>query len=208
MLNRLLNTATDWYVRRSLRGYHHYPAGKTAVVFVDVQRAFVNPGMPLFGSLAELAQLARSRGFLVIHATITLDADAPFLTPAHHQIEQALLTDATAPDIAIEPSPGDAVLPARKTLSIFGSPEIDALIQAHGLEHLILAGPLADLTLDSSLRDAAQRDLHTTVVSDCMAASTPAALELEVRYTMPRYAHLVTDLADLTQRTGSGDRKA
>jgi nicotinamidase-related amidase len=71
------------------------------------------------------------------------------------------------------------------------------LIESRGLEHLILAGPLGDLTLDSSLRDAVQRDLHVTVVSDCVAASSAAALELELRYTMPRYAHLVTELEHL-----------
>lgn len=80
------------------------------------------------------------------------------------------------------------MLPSRKTLSIFGLPEVDALIESRGLEHLILAGPLADLTLDSSLGDAVQRDLHVTVVSDCVAASSPAALKLELRYTEPRYA--------------------
>ncbi|RWA52274.1 hypothetical protein AU476_18080 [Cupriavidus sp. UYMSc13B] len=95
------------------------------------------------------------------------------------------------------------MLPSRTTLSIFGRPEVDALIESRGLEHLILAGPLADLTLDSSLRDAVQRDLHVTVVRDCVAASSQAALELEIRYTMPRYAHLVTDLENLGRLSGA-----
>ncbi|KMO33548.1 cysteine hydrolase [Methylobacterium aquaticum] len=204
MRNSLLNAATGWYVRRGLRTYHRYPADKTAVFLVDVQRAFVGSGQPLSGSLAELARWARSRGFLVVHAPIAVDAGAAFKTPAHRQIERALSTQADAPELAsaLGPSPDDVVLPARKTLSVFGLPEVDALIEARGLEHLILAGPLADLTVDSSLRDAAQRDLHTTVVSDCLAASTPAALELEVRHTMPRYAHLVTELDDLKRRIG------
>lgn len=202
MLNRFINAATGWYVRRGVRGYHRYPADKTAVVFIDVQQAFLGQEQPLARSLADLARLARSRGFLVIHAPIAVNADARFQTPARRQIDQALAGHPDASDIAsaVGPSSRDIVLPGRTTMSIFGLPEVDALIEARGLEHLILAGPLADLTLDSSLRDAAQRDLHTTVVSDCLAASTPSALELEVRYTMPRYAHLVTDLKDLTRR--------
>ncbi|THB83539.1 isochorismatase family protein [Pantoea allii] len=204
MLNRLLNAALNWYVRRKVRAYHHYPADKTAVIFIDVQHAFVVKEHSLSRSLTDLAQLAHSRGFLVIHAPITVNADVPFKTPAHRQIEQALAAHASAGDIAsaVEPSEGDIVLPPRRTLSIFGEPEVDALIAVRGLEHLILAGPLGDLTLGSSLRDAAQRDLHITMISDCMAASTPSALELEVRYTMPRYAHLITDLKDLRRRTG------
>ncbi|KAA0116697.1 cysteine hydrolase [Methylobacterium sp. P1-11] len=204
MINRLLNAATGWYVRRGLRAYHHFPADKTAVILVDAQRAFVDSGQPLSGSLAELARWARARKFAVVHAPIAMGAGGPFKTPAHRRIEQALAGQADGPGLApaVGPSPGDIVLPARKTLSIFGLPETDALIEARGFEHLILAGPLADLTLDSSLRDAAQRDVHVTVVSDCVAASTPAALELEVRHTMPRYAHLVTGLKDLERRVG------
>lgn len=199
MLNRFLNAAINWYVRRGLRAYHRYPADRTAVVFVDVQRGLMPAEPGLAASLGALAQLARSRGFLVIHAPIATDPQMPFLTPAHREIERGLSGGADAAAIAsgVGPSPSDVVLPDRRTLSIFGRPDLDALIAARGLEHLILAGPLGDLTLDSSLRDAVQRDLHVTVVSDCIAASSPAALELEVRHTMPRYAHLVTDLQGL-----------
>jgi nicotinamidase-related amidase len=199
MLNRLLNAATGWYVQRGLRAYHHYPADKTAIVFIDVQDAFIAPESTLAASLAGLARLARSRRFLVVHAPMTVLSGASYPTPAHREIERSLSSQPEAPNIAsaVGLSPSDVVLPRRSTLSIFGLPEVDALIESRGLEHLILAGPLGDLTLDSSLRDAVQRDLHVTVVSDCVAASSAAALELELRYTMPRYAHLVTELEHL-----------
>ena len=205
MLNRLLNAATAWYLRRGLRAYHQYPADKTAVIFIDVQQAFITPEPDLAESLASLALLARSRGFLVIHASMEVYSQASFPTPAHREIERALSSwpDSAHIASAVDPSPSDIVLPSRTTLSIFGRPEVDALIEAHGLEHLILAGPLADLTLDSSLRDAVQRDLHVTVVRDCIAASSQAALELEIRYTLPRYAHLVTDIENLGRLSGA-----
>jgi nicotinamidase-related amidase len=204
MLNSLLNATINWFVRRGLRPYHHYPADKTAVIFIDVQRAFLSAKPALAASLADLAKLARSRRFLIIHAPTIAHPDIRFPTPAHRVIERALSSGPDAAEIAssVGPVSADVVLPGRKTLSIFGLAELDALIEARGLEHLILAGPLGDLTLDSSLRDAVQRDLHVTVVSDCVAASSPAALELEVRYTMPRYAHLVTDLQNLGRRSG------
>lgn len=203
MLNSFLNTAINWTLRRGLRAYHRYPADKTAVVFIDVQNAFLSPDFTPAASFAHLAQLARSRGFLVVHAPIAVNTDRTFSTPAHRDIERALSERLDGPDIAsvVGPSSADVVLPARKTLSIFGLPEVDALIASRGLEHLILAGPLGDLTLDSSLRDAVQRDLHVTVISDCVAASSPAALDLEIRYTMPRYAHLVTDMKDFERRS-------
>lgn len=204
MLNRLLNAASAWYLKRGLRPYHHYPADKTAVVFIDVQRGLVAPGSTLAKSLADLAQMAKSRGFLAIHAPIAVVTEVPYPTPAHREIERTLSSrpDAAEFAAAVTPSLADIVLPHRQSLSIFGLAEVDALIASRGLEHLILAGPLGDLTLDSSLRDAVQRDLHVTVVSDCIGASSPAALELEVRYTMPRYAHLVTGLANLKRLTG------
>jgi nicotinamidase-related amidase len=203
MLNSLLNAATGWYVRRGLRAYHHYPANKTAVILIDAQNAFMASRPTLATSLADLVQLAKSRDFLIIHASITTFSGSLFLTPAHAEIERLLLSQPDAADIAsaVKPSLPDIILPSRKTLSIFELSELDALIKSRGLEHLILAGPLADITLDSSLRDAVQRDLHVTVVRDCVSASSPAALELEIKYTMPRYAHLVTDLKNLEQLT-------
>ncbi|MDY4377784.1 hypothetical protein SOV92_08040 [Pectobacterium brasiliense] len=69
--------------------------------------------------------------------------------------------------------------------------------------HLILAWLLADPTLDSSLSDAVQRELHATVMKDCVAASSLAALELTRRYTMPRYAHLIMDVVYLERLSAS-----
>lgn len=114
-------------------------------------------------------------------------------------IEGALASRADAAEFAaaVTPAFSEIVLPPRQSLSIFGLAEVDALIASRGVQHLILAGPLGDLTLDSSLRD-----LHVTVVSDCIGVSSPAALELEVRYTMPLYGHLVTGLANLERLTG------
>lgn len=205
MLNRLLNAATTWYVQRGMRANHHYPADKTAVVFVDAQRAFVQPGTTLAKSLTSLVRLARTRGFLVMHAPMGTLSSVSFPTLAHREIERALSAQADAPEIALaaELSSSDVMLPKRSTLSIFGLPEVDALIKSRGLEHLILAGPLGDLTLDSTLRDAVQRDLHVTVVSDCVAASSASALELELRYTMPRYAHLVAGIERLERLSRS-----
>src|SRR5438034_5777933 len=100
MLNRLLNAALAWYARRGLRAYHRYPADKTAVVFVDAQRAFVKPGTALAKSLSGLARLARARGFLVVHAPIATLSGVPFPALAHREIERALSARSDAPDIA------------------------------------------------------------------------------------------------------------
>ena len=135
MLNRLLNSATAWYVQRSFRSYHHYPADKTAVVFIDVQNALIAAAPALTESLGSLARLARTQGFLVIHAKMAASSDTRHPTPALIEIERLLSGEADSSDIAaaIGPVYADVVLPERSTLSIFGSSEVDELIDSHGL---------------------------------------------------------------------------
>lgn len=205
MINALLNNVSDWYVRRGLRPYHVYPASKTAVVFVNVQEAFVEPSSVLAGKLASLAELARRKQFLVIHAPMSAALSVAFPTPAHLEISRLLSASRDGSGIApsVGPHPADIVLPARSTLSAYGTPAMDSLIEARGLDHLILAGPLANWTIDSSLRDAVQRDCHATILRDCLDAVSEQALQLEIRYTMPRYAQLVTDLDGFRKLAGA-----
>jgi nicotinamidase-related amidase len=199
MLNYLLNSFFAWRVKRAMRSYHAYPADKTAVVFLNVQNAFMKDKPNLVQRLASLAEFAREKKFHVIHAPMSATSEFAFPTPAHVEIERLLTRDLDGPTVvpAVGPQPSDVTLPARSTLSVFGQPKLDELIKTSGLEHLIFAGPLADITVDSSLRDAVQRDCHVTVMSDCISATSESALNLELRHTMPRYAHLITNLKRL-----------
>lgn len=196
MFNRLLNSFFAWRVRVATRKYHRFPPDRTAILLVNTQIAFMGESEDLARQLGLLTEFARENGFRVIHAPMSTPADTDFPSPAHVELDQLLRrqTNGAAIPAEVGPLPTDVVLPARRALSAFAHPRLADVIGEMGIEHLVLAGPLANVTLDSTLRDAAQRDCHITVLSDCVAANCDAALRLELECTMPRYAHLITSL--------------
>lgn len=93
------------------------------------------------------------------------------------------------------------MLPPRSAFSVFSSGELDRRLKASGLEHLILAGPLTLITLDSTLRDAAQYDYHVTVLRAGHTAYSDATRAAFDR-TFWRYAHRVMEMGELQSLTG------
>ncbi len=197
MINSLANSIVNWRVARAMKDYHNYPTDKTAVVLVDVQNAFVSDRSDLFERLWSLVEFARGKGIRVIHAPSSAAVERAFPTPAHLEMRRLLQKgdDGEAIVAALGPSESDVTLSPRSTLSVFGLQELDEALEAYGLEHLVFAGPLANITIDSSVRDAVQRDCHVTVLSDCISGASQSAVDHELQHTLPRYAHLITDLS-------------
>ena len=92
------------------------------------------------------------------------------------------------------------MLPPRSAFSAFSGGELEGLLKASGLEYLILAGPLTLITLDSTLRDAAQYDYHVTVLRAGHPADSEATRAAFDR-TFWRYAHRVVELEELRSLT-------
>ena len=66
-------------------------------------------------------------------------------------------------------------------------------LQKAEIEHLVLAGPYANLAIDSTVRDAVQLDFHVTVLSDCVSAESASEMQA-VQVTLPRFAQTVIGL--------------
>ena len=86
------------------------------------------------------------------------------------------------------------MLNSRSTLSAFSQTTLHEQLQAAGIEHLVMAGPYANLALDSTVRDGVQLGYHMTFLRDCATAASEAEAQA-VQVTMPRYAQTVIDLS-------------
>ncbi len=81
----------------------------------------------------------------------------------------------------------DILLRARPSLSCFMKTDLhDQLQKAEMSKRLVLAGPYANLAIDSTVRDGVQLGLHVTVLSDCVSAES--ASETQAILRCPRYA--------------------
>ena len=74
----------------------------------------------------------------------------------------------------VTPVAGDIVIPKYRYSAFIGT-NLEVILRAHEVKSLIFTGLATNVCVESSVRDAYQRDYWTVTMSDCTAAS---ALEL------------------------------
>ncbi len=167
---------------------------ETALLLVDMQRVFTEPGLD--GSPAEheahagfyreladsvvpnqqrILEAARAAGIEVLHTVIeALTADGRDRSLDHKL--SGILVPRNAPEGAIiaplAPAPDEIVLP-KTSSGVFNSTNIDYVLRNLGCRFLIVAGIVTDQCVESAIRDAADRGFMVTQVEDCCAAETP-----------------------------------
>ena len=171
-----------------------YPKGATALLLVDMQRIWLEPGRnpahPDWGAdhyfhrevtgravpnQRRLLDAARASGVEVLHTIIrsltrngrdrSLDHK---LTPIHVGPEDPLALP--VPELA---PMGDEILLPKMLSGVFNSTNIEYLLRNLGITHLVVAGIMTDQCVDMAVRDAADRGFAVTCVADACAAVTP-----------------------------------
>lgn len=171
-----------------------YVAGQTAVLVVDMQRIWLEPGLdphhPERGpdhffyrttrevtipAVERLLAAARASGAEVLHTIIqSLTEDGRDrsldhkLTPIHvpPSLPEGL------PFASLGPV-GDEMLIPKTSSGVFNSTNIDYLLRNLGIRQLIVCGCLTDQCVDMTVRDAADRGYSVTCVTDACATITP-----------------------------------
>ena len=173
---------------------------RTAVLVVDMQNAFGSPGgmfdrvgVPI-GSIQDAVAptsaaiaAARQAGLKVIYLKMGFQADLSDLGTnggaqeqffAHMGIPDGVLTrDEWGTDIVDEltPEPDDTVV-YKTRFSGFYDTELDDLLRAAGITHLIVTGCTTSICVESTVRDAFFRDYTCIVLEDCTAEPMGANL--------------------------------
>lgn len=190
-VNSVLNSLIGFQTARAVSGYREYPSAKTALLLVDTQIAFFDDDSQLIDQYSELINYARTNEYLIVFSTSSSQAGTPYPTPARLiAIEKlkARLNSAEIPTV-IAASSTERVFDNRTRLSAFSDTNLGQHLENQGAEHLVIAGPLTNTTLDSTVRDAAQRDLHVTVIDGLYRKSNAEESKAELENTLSRYAH-------------------
>jgi nicotinamidase-related amidase len=170
-----------------------YIPSETALLLVDMQRIWLEPGLdpdhPERGSdhyfyrqtasvtipnNERLLAAARSNGIEVVHTIIqSLTEDGRDrsldhkLTPIHISPSNP----AGLPPENLGPV-GDEILIPKTSSGVFNSTNIDYVLKNLGVRYLIISGIMTDQCVDMAIRDAADRGYYVTCVSDACAASS------------------------------------
>lgn len=168
---------------------------RTALVVIDLQKGIVGlptvpvPGADVVRNAIRLAGACRAAGAPVVLVRVTPSADgADALRPAADQPSTLGLTLPEGwADLVPElgPQPGDLVITKRQWGAFYGT-ELDLQMRRRGIDTLILCGIATNIGVESTARDAYERNYRQIFASDAMAARSAEEHEISISRIFPR----------------------
>lgn len=165
-----------------------------AVIIIDMQRDFVEPGRPLcVAGAAETVQAcvrlldyARHNGWPVIHVIRRHDPDGRDCEPYRRLLFQKgqgyCVAGTPGADIVehLTPKPGDHIVIKKRFSGFFGT-TLERLIHELGVTELIIAGTQYPNCVRATAVDALMRDLPVTICTDCCSAQDADTAAANIR---------------------------
>ncbi|PPD49899.1 MAG: isochorismatase [Methylobacter sp.] len=181
---------------------------KTAVVMIDMQRDFLESGgfgeslgndvsllSAAIGPCKALLDAVRQKGMLVIH---TREGHLPDMSDAHKaKVERGdpsvrigqmgpmgriLIRGEPGQDIIPElyPQAGEPVID-KPGKGAFYATEFESILQANGIEDLIVCGVTTEVCVHTTIREANDRGYRCIVPGDCCGSYIPEFHEMGLR---------------------------
>ena len=172
--------------RGRVNRYDRLLGPKTALVVIDLQNAFMLPGMPvevpaareIVPNVNKLAAATRANGGKVVWVKMNLEGQGEtwpvFFDGDPRRATLSELTPGARgfelyADLDVRP---DDLIVVKKRFSAFiqGSSDIDKKLRDAGIDTVIIAGTLTNVCCESSARDAMMLNYRLVFVSDANAA--------------------------------------
>jgi ureidoacrylate peracid hydrolase len=149
---------------------------RTALLLIDMQVDFAKDTTAAAIKQASiLADAARAAGVICVFVRlITREKDqTPFLrewNSRRNSNDPPLCREGTRGAEFVGPKPlGGEMVFSKKRYNAFSGTGLDAALRGRGIDTLVVAGLTTECCIDSSVRDAFERDYHVFVVSDATA---------------------------------------
>ena len=79
----------------------------------------------------------------------------------------------------------------KRGLNAFSNTTLEKTLESKGIKHVVLAGAVTSICIDSTGRAAHDRGYSVTILSDCTASRTPMEQEFYCENIFPLYAEVV-----------------
>lgn len=170
-----------------------YVPGETALLLVDMQRIWLEPGLdhshPERGpdhyfyretatrtipNQVRLLKAAREAGVEVIHTIIQSLTEDGRDRSLDHKLSPINIPKSAPEGLPVpELAPvGDEILLPKTSSGVFNSTNLDYLLRNLGIRYLVVVGIVTDQCVDMAVRDGADRGFMVTCVADACAAPT------------------------------------
>lgn len=151
----------------------------------------------LASTAAQAVAAARTKGCLIIYVVIGFRPGAPE-AGAHnkifgHQERFARLNMADFMQLSpgLTPQPDELIVTKRRVSAFTGS-DLEVVLRASGIQHLVLAGIATSGVVLSTLREAADKDYGLTVLADACGDADEEVHRVLTTKVFPRQAEVVT----------------
>jgi len=178
----------------------------TALLVMDVQQGIVDrfaEDERYLPRLATAVEAARGAGIRVVYVTVAFRAGYPEVSPRNKSFAAISGTGRFTegdPGRAIHPSVAPAsgdVIVTKRRVSAFAGSDLELVLQAGGIDSLVLAGIATSGVVLSTLRQAADLDYRLTVLADGCLDSDAEVHRVLLEKVFPRQADVVR-VADWT----------
>ena len=180
---------------------YRFPAGRTALVVIDMQRDFVEPGgfgetlgndvsllTAIVPTVRALLDLFRVEGWPIVHTRESHSADLADCPPAKRDRgAPSLRIGDVGPmgRILVRGEPGNDIIPELAPLAgeivldkpgkgAFYATALGDILRLKGITHLIFAGVTTEVCVQTTMREANDRGYDCLVVEDATESYFPA----------------------------------
>ncbi|WP_026911471.1 cysteine hydrolase family protein [Patulibacter minatonensis] len=182
------------------------PHDQTALLVMDLQSGIADgfEGTGLIERVAAATDAARAAGMPVIFVKVEFRDGAPEVS-THNRMFGAMLREGRIPTgVDLHPALGvrdDEIVVTKRRVSAFAGSDLDVVLRAKGIGHLVLAGISTSGVVLSTLRQAADLDLGLVVLADGCGDRDDEVHRVLTEKVFPRQAR-VTDVATWTADLG------
>jgi ureidoacrylate peracid hydrolase len=196
--------------------------GRTALLVVDMQRSFVEPGQAMevppareaIPAIARLLAVFRGRRLPVVFSEFVYSERVPLLVgdlhPEHRPAQAGAPTGFGRPSSScleghpsadtiaeLAPRPGELVIRKHWYDAFAGTP-LDGALRAQGITSLVVTGTMTDICVLATVIGAFNREYRVTVVEDGVATLWPAIQHATLDIVRRAYGRVVCskDIAD------------
>lgn len=183
-----------------------------ALVLIECQNEFCSTDGVLFQAVKEVLDandvlanikttLEAARGKChIIHTPIKFSEGYPEISPNPYGILKgvvdgnAFLNGSKGSEFYHEfiPSKGEVIAEGKKTLSAFGSSNLDTILRANSIKTIFIAGFLTNVCVEATARSAYDLGYEVYVLSDCTAATSLEEQNFATEKMLPLFSKVVT----------------
>jgi len=172
----------------------------TALLVMDMQTAILGmlpTATEFVENVKKAIAKARANAIPVIYVVVGFRAGAPETSPNNKSFAGAkerfgMMSPeafmALAP--AIAPEEGEIIIVKRRVSAFTGS-DLEVVLRAQGIQHIILTGIATSGVVLSTTREAADKDYRITILADCCADGDEEVHRVLTTKVFPRQADVI-----------------